>query len=137
MAIHLHILLDNLFRQKTLLPDWCISIRYFAIKGLPIEQLHHSAVFLRWVLLSTASQHESTETQGYIHDVSAAKKSRVKSFPYFVFALQVDESLKRRAVCYDILKHKVLKTFQQTREPVVFHNRFTNQVYVIHWKITS
>ena len=64
LAIHLHILLDNLFRQKTLLPDWCISIRYFAIKGLPIEQLHHSAVFLRWVILSTASQHESTQTQG-------------------------------------------------------------------------
>ena len=60
--------------------------------------------------------------KGYIHDVSAAKKSRVKSFPYFVFALQVDESLKRRAVCYDISKHKVLKTFQQSREPVVFHN---------------
>ena len=64
LAIRLHSLLDNLFRQKTLLPDWCISIRYFAIKGLPIEQLHHSAVFLRWVILSTASQHESTETQG-------------------------------------------------------------------------
>ena len=60
--------------------------------------------------------------QGYIHDVSAAKNSRVKSFPYFVFALQVDPSLKRRAVCYDISKHKVLKTFQQSREPVVFHN---------------
>ena len=59
---------------------------------------------------------------GYIHDVSAAEKSRVKSFPYFVFALQVNASLKRRAVCYDISKHKVLKTFQQSREPVVFHN---------------
>ena len=60
--------------------------------------------------------------QGYIHDVSAAKNSRVKSFPYFVFVLQVDASLKRREVCCDILKHKVLKTFQQSREPVVFHN---------------
>ena len=60
--------------------------------------------------------------KGYIHDVSAAKKNRVKSFPYLVFALQVDASLKRRAVCYDISKHKVLKTFQQSRERVVFHN---------------
>ena len=60
--------------------------------------------------------------KGYIHDVSVAKRSRVKSFPYFVFALQVDASLKRRAVCYDISKHKVLKTFQQSREPVAFHN---------------
>ena len=60
--------------------------------------------------------------KGYIHDVSVAKKSRVKSFPHFVFALQVDALLKRRAVCYDISKHKVLRTFQQSREPVVFHN---------------
>ena len=60
--------------------------------------------------------------KGYIDDVSATKKGRVKSFPYFVFALQVDASLKRRAVCYDMSKHKVLKTFQQSREPVVFHN---------------
>ena len=59
--------------------------------------------------------------KGYIHGVSAGKKSRVKTFPSFVFALQVDASLKRRAVCYDISKHKVLKTFQQSREPVVFH----------------
>ena len=57
----------------------------------------------------------------YIHGVSADKKSRVKTFPSFVFALQVDASLKRRAVCYDISKHKVLKTFQQSREPVVCH----------------
>ena len=64
LAIRLHILMDNLFRQKTLLPDWCISIPYFGIKGLPIEQLHHSAVFLCWVLSSTASQNESTRTQG-------------------------------------------------------------------------
>ena len=59
--------------------------------------------------------------KGYIHGVSAGKKSRVKTFPSFVFALQVEASLKRRAVCYDISKHKVLKTFQQSREPVVFH----------------
>ena len=59
--------------------------------------------------------------KGYIHGVSAGKKRRVKTFPSFVFALQVDPSLKWRAVCYDISKHKVLKTFQQSREPVVFH----------------
>ena len=59
--------------------------------------------------------------KGYIHGVSAGKKNRVKTFPSFVFALQVDPLLKRRAVCYDISKHKVLKTFQQSREPVVFH----------------
>ena len=37
---------------------------HFGIKGLPIEQLHPSAVFLCWVLSSTASQNESTQTQG-------------------------------------------------------------------------
>ena len=63
-----------------------------------------------------------TRLKGYIHDVSPTKKSRVKAFPYFVFSLQVDQSLKRRGVCYDISKQKTLKTFQDSREPVALHN---------------
>ena len=63
-----------------------------------------------------------TLLKGYIHDVSPTKKSRVKSFPYFLFDLQVDQSLKRRGVCYDISKQKTLKNFQDSREPVVLHN---------------
>jgi len=64
LDIRLHILLDNLFRQKSFLPDWCISIPHFGIKGLPIEQLHHSVIFLCWLPSSTACQNESNQTQG-------------------------------------------------------------------------
>ena len=60
--------------------------------------------------------------KGYIHDVSSTKKSRVKAYRYFVFALQVDVSLNRRGMCYDVSKHKLLKTLEHTREPVVLHN---------------
>ena len=60
--------------------------------------------------------------KGYIHDVSCTRKSRKKSFPYFVFGLQVDASWKRRGVCYDVSKHKLFKDFEESREPVVLNN---------------
>ena len=60
--------------------------------------------------------------KGYVHHVSPAKKSRVKSFPYFNFSLQVDGTTKRHAVCYDMSKQKILKGYEQSREPVALLN---------------
>ena len=60
--------------------------------------------------------------KGYVHHVSPAKKSRVKSFPYFNFSLQVDGTAKRHAVCYDMSKQKILKGYEQSREPVALLN---------------
>lgn len=57
--------------------------------------------------------------KGYIHQVSSIKKSRVRSFPYFTFKLQVNEFLKQRAVCYDTTKQKLLKAYEESREPVI------------------
>lgn len=60
--------------------------------------------------------------QGYVHQGSATKKSRARSFPYFNFALQVSDNVKRRAVCYDTAKHKLLKEYQESREPMKLLN---------------
>ena len=61
--------------------------------------------------------------KGYVHDVSPSiKKSRAKSFPYFNFSLQVDAGMKRQAVCYDTSKHKILKGYEDSREPIALDN---------------
>ena len=61
--------------------------------------------------------------KGYVHDLSPTiKRSRAKSFPYFNFSLQVETAMKRRAVCYDTSKHKILKGYQESREPISLQN---------------
>ena len=60
--------------------------------------------------------------KGYVHSVSPTKKSREKSFPYFNFSLQVDENRQRRVVCYDSTKQKLLKGYEDSRQPVTLQN---------------
>ena len=72
--------------------------------------------------VSFATTMNQLRLQGYIHEVSATKKSRSRSFPYFNFSLQVDDNAKRRAVCYDTAKHKLLREYQESREPVTLSN---------------
>lgn len=60
--------------------------------------------------------------RGYVHNVTATSKSRGGSMSSFTFALQVDERRKRRCVCFDPSKQKVLKGYELSREPVKFVN---------------
>lgn len=60
--------------------------------------------------------------RGYVHNVTATSKSRGGSVSSFNFALQVDERRKRRCVCFDPSKQRVLKGYEQSREPVKFVN---------------
>ena len=59
--------------------------------------------------------------KGYVHNVRRAK-SGTGSFRCFHFSLQVSESCKRRIVCYDPRKERVLKGYQDSREPVKLLN---------------
>ena len=59
--------------------------------------------------------------KGYVHNVRHAK-SGTGSFRCFNFWLQVSESQKRRIVCYDRSKEKVVKGYQDSREPVKLLN---------------
>ena len=63
--------------------------------------------------------------KGYVHSVSATSHSEGGTIDCFNFLLQVSESRKRRGVCYDPTKQKVLKAYEKTREPVKFVN-FSN-----------
>lgn len=60
--------------------------------------------------------------KGYVHNVRRASKSGTGSFRCFNFSLQVSESRKRRVVCYDPGKEKLLKGYQESREPVKLLN---------------
>lgn len=60
--------------------------------------------------------------KGYVHNVTPTSKSRVGFCRSFKFELQVNESRKRRVVCYDPGQQKVLKSFEESREPVKFMN---------------
>ena len=59
--------------------------------------------------------------KGYVHNVKRAK-SGTGSFRCFNFSLQVSENCKRRIVCYDPSKEKLLKGYQDSREPVKLVN---------------
>ena len=59
--------------------------------------------------------------KGYVHNVRRAK-SGTGSFRCFNFSLQVDENCKRQIVCYDPSKEKLLKGYQDSREPVKLVN---------------
>ena len=61
------------------------------------------------------------QLKGYVHNVRHAK-SGTGSFRCFNFSLQVSESFKMRIVCYDPCKEKVLKGYQDSREPVKLLN---------------
>ena len=59
--------------------------------------------------------------KGYVHNVRRAK-SGTGSFRCFNFSLQVSENCKRQIVCYDPSKEKLLKGYQDSREPVKLVN---------------
>lgn len=60
--------------------------------------------------------------KGYIRNVSPTKRSSKGSFPYFNFLLQVNSKQTHRAVCYDPTKQKLLKRYQESKEPVTLGN---------------
>ena len=60
--------------------------------------------------------------KGYIHNVTTATQSKSGSSTYFNFSLQVDNTRKRRAVCYDTSKETLLKGYQTSRRPVTIIN---------------
>ena len=55
--------------------------------------------------------------KGYIHDTTAFLQSRNGSTHYFTFLFQINETQKRRAVCYDDSKHKLVENFQESKKP--------------------
>ena len=59
--------------------------------------------------------------KGYVHNVRRAK-SGTGSFRCFNFSLQVSENCNRQIVCYDPSKEKLLKGYQDSREPVKLVN---------------
>ena len=60
--------------------------------------------------------------KGYVHNVSTVKHSRKGSTQYFNFSLQVNDTRKRKAVCYDPGKQKVLKVYEESSQPVQLLN---------------
>lgn len=60
--------------------------------------------------------------KGYIRIVSSTKRISQGSFPYFNFLLQVNSKQTHRAVCYDPTKQKLLKRYQESKEPVTLGN---------------
>lgn len=63
-----------------------------------------------------------SQLRGYVHNVSAISTARRGSLRYFRFNFQVQEGFKRRAVCYDLSKRNVLKSYEEAREPVKLSN---------------
>ena len=60
--------------------------------------------------------------QGYVHNVSATRKSQKRSFPYFTFSVQVSDKLTHRGVCYDTEKQPILKGYEESKEPATLIN---------------
>ena len=65
---------------------------------------------------------KEAQLKGYVHNVSAVSTAKRGSLRYFRFHFQVEEGDKRRAVCYDLSKRKVLKSYEEAREPVKLSN---------------
>ena len=62
------------------------------------------------------------QLSGFVHKVSPTKKSKIRSFPYFTFSLQVIDNTIRRAVCYDNEKQLIFKAYEESRQPAVLTN---------------
>ena len=62
------------------------------------------------------------QLSGFVHKVSPTKKSKIRSFPYFTFSLQVIDNTIRRAVCYDNEKQPIFKAYQESRQPAILTN---------------
>lgn len=60
--------------------------------------------------------------KGYVHNVSPSRRNTNQSFSYFNFSLQVSQTTTRNAICYDPGKKKLLKRFQESRQPATLIN---------------
>lgn len=60
--------------------------------------------------------------KGYVHNVTETTQSRSGSTNYFNFSLQVSDTRKRRAVCYDTTKQNLIAGFQHSRQPISLLN---------------
>jgi len=60
--------------------------------------------------------------KGYVHNVTQTMQSRSGSTNYFNFSVQVSDTRKRRAVCYDTTKQSLIAGFQDSRQPVSLLN---------------
>ena len=60
--------------------------------------------------------------KGYVHNVTPTMQSRSGSTNYFKFSLQVSETRKRQAVCYDTNKQSLIADFQDSRKPISLLN---------------
>lgn len=62
------------------------------------------------------------QLSGFVHNVSPTKKSKIRSFSYFTFSLQVSDNTIRRAVCYDNEKQPIFKAYEESRQPAILTN---------------
>ena len=60
--------------------------------------------------------------KGYVHNVTTTTQSRSGSTNYFNFSLQISDTRKRRAVCYDSSKETLLKDYQHSKKPITLLN---------------
>ena len=60
--------------------------------------------------------------KGYVHNVTQTMQSRSGSTNYFNFSLQISDTRKRRAVCYDTNKQSLIASFQDSRKPITLLN---------------
>jgi len=60
--------------------------------------------------------------KGYVHNVTPTMQSRSGSTNYFNFSLQVSDTRKRRAVCYDTNKQSLIAGFQDSKKPISLLN---------------
>ena len=56
--------------------------------------------------------------KGYVQNATKTSLSRSGATSYFNFSLQVNESRKRRAVCYDASKQPLLEGSQDSKQPI-------------------
>ena len=61
--------------------------------------------------------------KGYAHNVTKTSLSRSGATNYFNFSLQVNESRKRRAVCYDASKQPLLEGYKTAHHPPQHHRK--------------
>ena len=60
--------------------------------------------------------------KGYVRNVTQTMQSRSGSTNYFNFSVQVTDTRKRRAACYDTTKQSLITGFQDSRQPASLFN---------------
>lgn len=60
--------------------------------------------------------------KGYVHNVTKTTPSRSGSTNYFNLSLQISDTRKRKAVCYDSSKESLLRGYQDSKKPITLLN---------------